>query len=227
MSAYTAIRARRLEFQIANAHHAQKLLDRLEHLRINNEASFFDVMSVILSQQYYVTRECPHCLLPAIVNHLIISDEICAYMAEEQNHDRLILHSIRAISDAAPEAFYFSPEVKLEIEVIKYAARTCALGFSVLVSIMEGTVYPASDPVGDILLKSSRPKSHEGVETHFQINRGSNHTAIPETFVARIAPVTLETLGIMTRLAEVTIRLDAGLARTMLAYLERARRADA
>lgn len=220
-SVYTVLRQQRLQFQIEGASKAQELLKKLEALRSSNESLFFEIMAIILEQQYYVTNKCCDCLNPAMETHQLIRDQIQAYMNEELNHDNLIMKSIQSISDNPIESFDFAPEVKLEIEVIKYAAKTCALGFSVLVSIMEGTVYPDSDPVGDILKASSKPQSHIGVESHFQINRSNNHTAIPETFVAKIPPVTEQTVLIATRLAEVTIRLDTGLATTMLSYLNR------
>lgn len=218
-SAYTALRARRLQYQIDQAGVAHTLLERVRALQETNPDAFFDIMATILAQQFYVTRECCACLDPAIAHHGMLSDEIRAYKDEEINHDRLILKSIRELTDAPTESFFFAPEVRMEIEVIKYAATSCALGFSALVSIMEGTVYPNSDPVGDILLASSKPSAHIGVEAHFQINRRGNHTAIPESFVRRIPPVTRQTIDIATRLAEVTIRLDTGLARTMMQRL--------
>lgn len=220
LSAYTAIRARRLQFQVEKSSLAQDLLTRVTALRASDEASFFGVLATLLAQQYYVTRECCSCLDPAMAHHELIRDQILAYKNEELYHDRLILKSIRELSDMATEDFFFAPEVRLEIEVIKYAATTCALGFSALVSIMEGTVYPESDPVGDILKKSSKPSAHVGVESHFQINKRGNHTAIPEAFVMELPPVTQQTVEIATRLAEVTILLDTGLARTMLQRLE-------
>lgn len=218
-SAYTALRARRLQYQIDQAGMAHTLLERVRALKDTNSSAFFEIMATILAQQFYVTRECCACLDPAIAHLSILSDEIRAYKDEEINHDRLILKSIRELTDAPEESFFFAPEVRLEIEVIKYAATACALGFSALVSIMEGTVYPNSDPVGDILLASSKPSAHVGVEAHFQINRRGNHTAIPESFVRRIPPVTRQTIDIATRLAEVTIRLDTGLARTIIQRL--------
>lgn len=219
LSVYTAIRAKRLQFQIENADIAHQLLKNLEALREHDEAKFFRILAILLSQQYYVTRECCSCLDPAIENLTLIQNQIRTYKDEEVHHDRLILKSIRELTDQPESEFAFAPEVKLEIEVIKYAAKTCALGFSALVSIMEGTVYPDSDPVGDVLKKSSRPHAHAGVEAHFQINKRGNHTAIPESFVKQLPAVTAETVAIATRLAEVTIRLDSGLARTMLKHL--------
>lgn len=220
LSVYTAIRARRLQYQVQQSGLAQDLLARVKKLRASDEASFFRVLATLLAQQYYVTRECCSCLDPAIAHHALIRDQILAYKAEELHHDRLILKSIRELSDEDTKDFFFAPEVRLEIEVIKYAAKTCALGFSALVSIMEGTVYPASDPVGDILKQSSKPSAHVGVESHFQINKRGNHTAIPEAFVMKLPPVTQQTVAIAMRLAEVTILLDTGLARTMLQRLE-------
>jgi hypothetical protein len=219
MSVYTAIRSRRLDYQTTHAAQAHDLLARLTALKKNDEPAFFGALATLLAQQYYVTRECCSCLDPAIEQHTIIGDQIRAYKDEEIHHDRLILKSIRELSDRPTEEFFFAPEVRLEIEVIKYAAKTCALGFSALVSIMEGTVYPESDPVGDILRDSSKPGAHVGVEAHFQINRRGNHTAIPEQFVAELPPVTRQTVEIATRLSEVTICLDTGLARTMLQQL--------
>lgn len=77
----------------------------------------------------------------------------------------------------------------------------------------------ASDPVGDMLARSSKPSARVGVEAHFQINRRGNHTAIPETFVKALPPVTKRTIAMATRLAEVGIRLDSGLSQAVLKYL--------
>ncbi|WP_206957348.1 hypothetical protein [Trinickia acidisoli] len=216
ISVYTAIRARRLQFQIEQSKFAHELLENIEALRERDESRFFHLLAIVLSQQFYVTRECCSCLDPAIEHLSVISDQIRAYKEEEVHHDRLILASIRELTDQPETEFTFTPDTKLGIEVIKYAAKTCALGFSALVSIMEGTAYPASDPVGDILVKSSKPSARIGVEAHFQINKRGNHTAIPETFVRQLPPVTENTVAIATRLAEVAIRLDSGLAQSVL-----------
>jgi hypothetical protein len=218
-SAYTALRRKRLLFQTGQAQDAHALIAYLNTLKHHDEGKFFEAMAIVLSQQYYVTGQCHACLDPAASTLTVIGEEIRAYANEEINHDRLILRSIEQLVKADPSHFTYMPEVQLEIEVIKYAAQHCALGFSTLVSIMEGTVYPASDPVGDILRNTSRPDSHKGVEAHFQINKQGNHTAIPETFVARLPAVSRDTVRIATLLTECTIRLDAGLAGSLHRYL--------
>lgn len=219
-SVYTALRRKRLLFQTDHAQHAHHLIAYLDALKHADEKKFFEAMAIVLSQQYYVTGQCHACLDPASRTLGIIGDEIQAYAREEINHDRLILRSIEHLIEADPSSFTYMPEVKLEIEVIKYAGEHCALAFSALVSIMEGTVYPESDPVGDILRNTSRPDSHKGVEAHFQINKQGNHTAIPETFVAKLPAVSLDTVRIATLLTECTIRLDAGLAGSLHRYLK-------
>ena len=70
-----------------------------------------------------------------------------------------------------------------------------------------------------MLARSSKPSARVGVEAHFQINRRGNHTAIPETFVKALPPVTKRTIAMATRLAEVGIRLDSGLSQAVLKYL--------
>ncbi len=218
-SVYTALRRKRLLFQTDFASDAHTLIAYLNTLKAADEQKFFEAMAIVLSQQYYVTGQCHACLDPAAITLSIIGDEIKAYAREEINHDRLILKSIEHLIEADISRFVYMPEVKLEIEVIKYAARHCALGFSALVSIMEGTVYPESDPVGNILKDTSRPDSHKGVEAHFQINKQGNHTAIPEAFVSKLPPVSRDTVRIATLLTECTIRLDTGLAGSLHRYL--------
>lgn len=219
VSVYTAIRRKRLQFQIEHAEDAHELITFLTHMKRTAEPDFFNAMVDVLAQQYYVTGQCMNCLDPAIEAHPIIADAIRDYAKEERNHEKLILQSIRELSDIPTEHFAYMPEVKAEIEVIRYAAKHCALGFSALVSIMEGTVYPESDPVGNILMDSSKPEARSGVEAHFQINKRGNHTAIPERFAAELPPVTAQTVTMATRLAEATIRLDAGLAHSMYRHL--------
>lgn len=219
VSAYTALRHKRMAFQIDYAKDAHSLLAHVNMLKKNDEKKFFAVMADILSQQYYVTGQCSSCLEPAADYLPEIAEEIKSYAREEMHHDRLILKSIRTISNLPTEEFMFMPEGKLEIAAIKYAAKKCALGFAALVSILEGTVYPENDPVGKIFLDSSKPEARNGVEAHFQINKKGNHTAIPETFVGKLPPVTLSTVQIAARLTEIAIRLDSGLAGSMHRYL--------
>ncbi len=214
-SVYTKIREMRLEFQTKVGRRAQKLMEALRHQRKNDEKKFFENMVIVLSQQHYVTRMCDSCLGLAQKELKLISEEVRQYAKEEIAHDKLILNSIHILNKDAQVEKNYTPEVKLEIEVIKHAAQNCALSFSTLVSIMEGTVYPESDPVGNLLLDSSLPKSSYGVEAHFQINRKGNHTAIPEKFVAKLPPVTKKTVINAAKLSETTIELDSGLSITL------------
>lgn len=210
-SVYTRIRELRLQHQIEKQPEAEALLEYLEKTMQTNEPLFFDNMTDVLSQQYYVTKECCDCLEPALVSHSMIADQIKAYIQEEINHDQLILKSINALSEKDSEDLMFMPGVKLEIALIKEAAKECAVGFSALVSIMEGTVYPDIDPVGGLLKNSSLPDSANGVEAHFQINKNENHTAIPEQFVAALPPIDRTTVISAMRYTESTIAIDAAL----------------
>lgn len=218
ISAYTSIRHARLSYQMSCSEDAHRLIKWLNEKKQSDSDLFLSAMADVLSQQYYVTGQCAACLAPAAATHILISEEVNEYHEEELHHDKLILQSIRHLSDKDESAFVFMPEVKLEIEAIKYAAHHCALGFSALVSIMEGTVYPEQDPVGALLSDSPRPEAQKGVEAHFQINKRGNHTAIPERFVNKIPPVTRQTIDVACRLAEVTILLDTGLAKSLFRF---------
>jgi len=218
-AAYTALRRRRLLFQVEQSVHANHLLVWLRHLQQSDEPRFFEAMALVLSQQYYVTQHCDDCLMTARGGLPVLSKAVAAYAQEEIDHHILIRRSIDELCSVPPEAYRYMPEVVLEIDVIRWAAARCPLGFSALVSIMEGTVYPASDPVGDLLSASSRPQARDGVEAHFQINKRGNHTAIPERFVDVLPPVDADTIRIATHLTEATIRLDAGLARSLMGSL--------
>jgi hypothetical protein len=208
---YTAIRELRLKYQAQQQPRAQALLDHLLRIRDTDPEKFFKQITVVLAQQYYVTRECCSCLEPALTAHALIKEQIEAYIAEEISHDKLILRSINAISDATPGQFEFMPSVRLEIELIKQSAQSCAVSFACLVSLMEGTVYPENDPLGTLLSGSSKPQAAEGVEKHFQINKRFNHTAIPETFVAALPAIDANTVITALRFMEATVAVDSGL----------------
>lgn len=213
-SIYTAVRELRLEYQFGQMGKSVHVLDYLTRLKERSEEEFFDAITDVMSQQYYVTSKCTDCLHPAL-DDPYIREAVVAYIAEEQHHDRLILASIEAVSDKKTQQLYFAPGIMVETELIRYAADACPLGFACLVSIMEGSAYPEHDPVGMLLQKSSRPHAARGIEAHFQINKTKNHTAIPETFVERLPPVTEEVALSALRMTEVAIKLDADMPRTM------------
>lgn len=217
-SVYTSIRELRLQHQIQKQPEAKALLDYLTNLRHTDEDTFFKHVTTVLAQQYFVTKECCSCLEPALDHHSVIRRQIQDYIAEEINHDRLILRSISAISPLKPEELVFMPGVQLEIEMIKQSAKYCAVSFACLVSIMEGTVYPEVDPVAALLLESSKPSASDGVEAHFQINKRANHTAIPETFVAALPSVDRNTALTALRFTEATIAIDAALMGNLHGY---------
>lgn len=213
-SIYTAVRELRLQYQFGQIGKSVDVLDYLTRLKERSEDEFFDAVTDVMSQQYYVTSKCTDCLHPAL-NDRHIREAVVAYIAEEQNHDRLILTSIEAVSEKKPQELYFAPGIMVETELIRYAADACPLGFACLVSIMEGSAYPEHDPVGMLLEKSSRPHAARGIEAHFQINKRQNHTAIPETFVERLPAVTEQVALSALRLTEVAIKLDADMPHTM------------
>jgi len=214
-SAYTYVRERRLLHQATRAEDAQRFLENLLELRRDNEPEFFRVMADVLAQQYYVTRDCQACLTPALDHLPEIRAQVVRYIAEEQHHDELILRSIRELTDKPADQFRFTKEIAIETEVIKYAAHVCPLAFACLVSVMEGTAYPERDQVSTLLAESSKPHSAKGVEAHFHINRDNNHTAIPETFVAVLPPISANVVKSALRMTEVAIKLDAALSSRM------------
>lgn len=207
-AAYTFIRGRRLQYQFEQMSQSSVVVAYLDALRRANEGAFFEAVIDVMSQQFYVTRQCTACLHPALENDDIRA-AVEAYIAEEQNHDRLILSSIQAVSDRRVEDLFFAPGIMVETELIRYAASVCPLSFACLVSIMEGSAYPEHDPVGELLRKTSRPQAAKGIEAHFQINKTHNHTAIPETFVVCLPPVDRDTVASALRMTEVAIKLDA------------------
>lgn len=213
-SIYTAVRELRLAYQFGQIEKSAHVLSYLTRLKERSEEEFFEAITDVMSQQYYVTSKCTDCLNPAL-NNPHIRDAVAAYIAEEQNHDRLILASIEAVSEKKPHQLFFAPGIMVETELIRYAAEVCPLSFACLVSIMEGSAYPEHDPVGLLLKESSRPHAARGIEAHFQINKSQNHTAIPETFVERLPPVTEEVALSALRMTEVAIKLDADMPRDM------------
>jgi hypothetical protein len=214
-AAYTHIRERRLLHQASRAAEANEFLRRLLEIRRDDEAEFFRIMANVLAQQYYVTRDCQDCLTPALEHLPAIRAQVIKYIAEEQHHDELILRSIRELTDKPASEFFFTKEIAIETEIIKYAAHVCPLAFACLVSVMEGTAYPERDQVSTLLAESSKPQSAKGVEAHFHINRDNNHTAIPETFVAALPPISATVVKSALRMTEVAIKMDAALSSRM------------
>lgn len=149
----------------------------LDDLRINNESQFFQTIEAVLNQTYFITSSFEQIIAegiekksqPAFLNQFLID-----LLKEEKGHNNLIKHSLlESGGQIKPDLIFSSSKVLMYL--LQKAIDMSPLALALMMDILEGDGYPESDPLADLLAKSTRPISAKGLEQHFRINLEGNH----------------------------------------------------
>lgn len=216
-SVYTALRRNKL-LDECNPHlnKTQALFAKLKILLHEDETKFFQLIALILSQQYYVTSRCVESLSPAIAIAGEAKTSVVQYIKEELHHDKLVLQSIRAIQDTDVSSDLFLNQTKVCMSLLRSSASFCFLAFCCLVNCFEGNGYSDADPLAELLKISTKPESFKGIHKHFLINKLGNHHAIGEKFVQFLPPVSQDEVIAAARITELMSKLQLDLSKQIL-----------
>ena len=207
LTAVTYLMGKRLEVEGYHRHYYDQLPKALDQLRQEDEQAFFKVMAAIIRQTHYVTSSFKECVTPALTTFPQAGDLIKDFMKEEEGHDRLMSASLRELGYQEVDVIKVFPSVILTMELFKLAASSCPLAFTSMVGYFEGEGYEASDPLADVLKKSSKPKSARGYERHYEINKESNHNHMIFSLAQHLGWQDKETLMFTSRLLELASHL--------------------
>jgi|GEM_PF-6590168 len=194
----------------------------MEELLVRNEEEFFRIAKLSIRQTHYITLNCVPSLSPALQSFHEGAGEVTAFIAEERGHDQLVLRSLRALGVMTPDEIELLDETKLSIELLRFAAEVCPLGFCCLVGIFEGTTYSAKDPLAILLEKSSKPKAANGIQTHFMINREHNHSNVGGEMADKLGFVTRDHALAAIRLSELTVEVGNLLSQKLVSKVSKA-----
>jgi hypothetical protein len=199
LSAYSLIRELRLKSQYSNSKDTQ-ILRSLGLMKTMNESLFFKTMIRLLSQTYFITSSCENAISPAL-SFPLIQPLVTDFLAAEHGHHHLVMDSLRGLEGTYDLNVVF-PETKESIALLTYSAAQSALAFSCLVGAFEGNDYSDVDPLATLLLESSRPAAALGIQRHYLINKEGNHSAVGESFVRMLGPVTRSSVIFSAHLTE-------------------------
>ncbi len=211
-TAYGLIRRQRL-IRESSAKSTLGVYSELGQLLDQNEAAFLQVAREILRQTYHVTSQCDFALAPASLASPLDSKKINSYRRSELGHDRLVLRSLNelGVRKSQLSEVMILPETARSMELLREAAQHHPLAFCCLVGLFEGESFSKSDPLADLLARSSRPKAAEGIQKHFEINRDGNHAQIGESFVKDLGPVSEEAIRSAIFMTEEAVALGVAL----------------
>ncbi len=185
----------------------EKLTQGLDALRVQNEASFFEYMKKLIRQTHYITEKFQEYCPLALTTFTQGTSAINQFIEEEKGHDKLMSSSLKILDCDDPSQIAPYSQTVILMEAFKKAAQTCPLAFTALVGFFEGGTYGASDPLADILKKSSKPKAAQGYARHFDINRDHHHNKVIYNLAAKIPAVSYDAVVFVSRLLELTARL--------------------
>ncbi len=150
----------------------------LDHLRQKDESLFFDVMKSIVRQTHYVTSHMLGSVEPALKNFHEARTIITKFMNEEKGHDRLMSQALKELGCNNPLEITPFESVILLLDLLKKAATESPLAFTLMIGHFEGRTFEETDPLADVLARSSRPKSARGYALHHDINTREQHNKI-------------------------------------------------
>lgn len=216
-SAFTHIRRYR------NISKNSELADRLSHfmntILKDDEPRFFGVISTLLTQSYYITSQCQSALKPALNSFTEAYIEIKSFIEEEEGHEKLVDESIQKIPKKYIKHHQVFPEAIMAMKLLKQAAQYHPLAFSCLVSHFEEPSSFSSDPLSDLISKSSIPEIAIGITKHFKINKQGNHCHVGVQFVDCMNACSEEDIVTACRYAELLkLLFDAFAYRILLIW---------
>lgn len=181
----------------------------LDELRQKDEDSFFAIARRLIRQTHYVTSHFEKYSSFALENFREADKEIQAFIQEEKGHDRLMSSSLEALGCESPEEIDVFPEIIALMNLLKISACWFPLSFVCLISFFEGVSYGDSDPISDVLLKSSRPKSGIGYKVHFNINKDGHHADVAFSLLKKIPAQSIKMIEFAARSLELAAKLGS------------------
>jgi hypothetical protein len=154
------------------------LPQNLDVLRQKDEAQFFEIMKKIIRQTHYITNHLQECVQPALTIFKEARPLIQQFMDEERGHDRLMINALKELGcEHADEVEPFASTI-LVMDLFKKAAEESPLAFTLMIGHFEGSSFEETDPLADVLARSSRPAAATGYAIHHEINTEEQHNKV-------------------------------------------------
>ncbi|WP_032113555.1 hypothetical protein [Candidatus Paracaedibacter symbiosus] len=211
----TFLRGLMLEADATTDQFRVNLPNSLDLLRQHDEKKFFEFMKGMLRQTHYITQKFQEYAPTSLGNFPEAADEITQFLKEEKGHDKLMEHSLKVLGCENPTEIDPSLETTLTMDIFKKAIEICPMAFVAMVGFFEGGEYGESDPIADILKKSSLPEAALGYQRHFEINRQENHNNMVYTLAQKLPLQTYESVLFTVRALELVCYLASSSDRVL------------
>lgn len=213
LTIYTAVRRFRNKQSILSDNYSTTLNKKLTELQTENEKKLFQLIRILLMQSYYVTSRSQITLTPAIKKIPEIAGNIENYIQEENGHHNLIRKSLTYLDTKDnPSLYTFFSETIAAMTLFQYCAKTHPVAFCCMLAAFEAASDYDSDPIADILSKTSKPKAANGLIQHFNINKTGNHAEIGLKFILDLKPCDRNGLIAAVKYSELLNRICEGIA---------------
>lgn len=168
--------------------HTREIFPYFEELKGRDDASFLSSLEISLQQTHHITNNfCPNLTKR---NELFeeIEKDMQAIYDSEIGHDKLISHSLKELGDEPCPSKVFE-ETKSLLEIQKTIMTHSPLIFLVLYDYLEGDGYTETDPLVDLIEKSSKPRAALGMKKHYEINKSEKHNEVSGNIIKKLSPL--------------------------------------
>jgi hypothetical protein len=199
---------KRLELETLTDPYRRSVEQKLEKLRVFDEGTLFELATLVIRQTHHITASILPILRVAHEAHPRLAGSIKHFMDEEIGHDKLMERSLSNLGCTDPSGIPVLPSTLAMMRLFRLAARHSPLAFVSCIGMFEGSSYPDSDPLADLLEKTSKPGAAYGYKAHFKINRDHNHKDEVFELAACLPALNRADLTLGMRMFELTARVS-------------------
>lgn len=176
------------------------IYEKLNILRKEDEDVFFKKLGVILNQTYYITKNFCSAVQPCVDTPSSIVPMLEKLYQEEVGHYKLVKSTMDRLDISVDENTVFQCTKDL-LKIIAFAKKNSPLSLALCIDMLEGDYYPESDPLCDIIERSTKPEASVGLKKHFSINQKHDHKDFGKGLVKELPFLTKEEFENAARIA--------------------------
>ncbi|MEI8025504.1 MAG: hypothetical protein WCI18_04065 [Pseudomonadota bacterium] len=205
ISIITAIRRLRLLSTSSNIG-IQQSISRLLEEKNSDTKEYIVKMQRLLEHSLYITQNAVNILQESLGRHRHADELLQSFISSETGHDLLVQKSLKVFG--GPRKNWNNAlldEVKMIMDVLRYAGKSSLLALSALIEGFEGVKYD-SEPNNIWNMLDNIPgfaKASTGVREHQRINDQHDHSNICLELASVLPPITREEAVITILLSEI------------------------
>ena len=221
-SLLSIITGQRLQTELQSEQDRASLPNKLDKLRELSEARFFQVITLIIRQTWYVAANFIHTTAPALRAIPECRDTINRFISQEVGHDKLMLRSLRALGHPDPTTIPVLEPFTLLTRLFAYAAHYSPVAFTHFVSMLQAACHTETDHIAEVISKSSLPEAAYAYRRHHEISRGRQQDNIARTIADKLPLIHRPTAQFAVRICETSAHLSVAIDRALHQLVERA-----